>query len=498
MNSAISQKAITGTFWMVCAFGLSKGAALVSNIVLARLLFPDDFGIFALAGTVIGIVGAFTDWGTGAAVVYKQQHDHEYTNSAFWIGMLAGVLQSVLIIAGAQLASELYGAAELRDILMVFGVVPTITSFGYIHQMLLAKELRFKAKAVVELLPGVSSAIVSIILAILGFNVWSLVLGTVVGMTFSNLMAWWLMPWRPSLHFNIAKARAVISYGKAMLGMTILMFFTDNIDYMIIGRILGAASLGLYSQSFRLATYPETTISWPVEKVAFPTFAKLRENKEALHSSFLKTIEYMALVSFPLLTLLLILSRQLILTLYGSKWEGAILPLQILCIAGMSRSVTAVSKQMLMAVGRPDINLKCNLVVLPGAVIGVIVGTQFGIVGVAVGMAAFLSIGSWALLLLTGRQIDLPASRMISALQPGLATSLVAVVGLLLFQTFVSETSSAVGLLNLAYSILIGCSLCLLSLALFNRRILGEVMAVAGSYRSRRSRGDGVWTGLPG
>lgn len=486
MNSAIGQKAIKGTFWMLCSFGLAKAAAFASSIVLARLLFPEDFGVFALAGTVIGVVAALGDLGTGAAVIYEERSNSDHTNSAFWIGLSTGALQSVAIASSSQWMSELYGQAMLRDVLMLLSVVPVIGALGQIHQTLLAKELRFGAKAALELLPGVCSAVVSIASAALGFGVWSLVFGMIVGITFPNILAWWFVPWRPSLRISLTEARAVIGYGKALLGMGALIFLTDNVDYMIVGRILGASPLGLYSQAFRLATYPETTIVWPVEKVAFPTFSRLRDNKQALHSAFLKTIQYLALVSFPLLTLLLILSQQFVLTLYGSKWEGMILPLQILCILGMSRSVTAVSKQMLMAVGRPDITLKCNLVVLPAATGGVFVGTWFGIAGVAIAMTAFLSVGAWALLLLTSRQIDLPFKRVIYAIQPAVATSLFLFVCFWLVQRFVSDAFSAVGLWNLTYSVLLGSCLFVLSLVLFNRQTLAEALAIATWLRGKR------------
>ncbi|MBI2954655.1 MAG: lipopolysaccharide biosynthesis protein [Chloroflexi bacterium] len=496
IDATVGQKAIRGTVWMLCSFGLAKAIGIVSNIVLARLLFPDDFGVFVIAGAVFGVMSALGDLGTAAAVVYEQKADVAHTNSAFWIGTFSGVLQSAVVIVAAPWIAELYGNALLRDILIVLSVVFVVKAVGETHHMLLSRDLRFKAKAVLELVPGLFSAVVSVIGALLGFGVWSLVFGMVVGATFPSVLAWRLVPWRPTLALDLAQVRAVLCYGKSLMGLSLLIVLTENIDYMIVGRLLGTASLGLYSQGFRLASYPETTVVWAVQKVAFPTFSRLRDDQEALHVAFLKIIQYLALVSFPLLTVLMILAPQLVLTLYGPKWEGTILPLQILCFLGMSHSVTAVSKDMLMAVGRPDLAFKCNLVALPATTIGVAIGTQFGIVGVAVAMTSLLSIGSWAILILTNREIDLSFWRVLDALRPAVFSSLLLFSGLLLFQMIAPAAPSTDGAWNLVNSILLAAILYLLSLLLFGRKTLWEAREIALSFR--RNHDDGAYTGAAG
>ncbi|MBI4320999.1 MAG: lipopolysaccharide biosynthesis protein [Chloroflexi bacterium] len=494
MNRAVGQKAIAGAFWMLCSFGFAKVVGLAANIALARLLFPEDFGVFAIAAAVVGAVSALGDLGTGAAVIYEQEAEADHTNSAFWLSMLAGVLQSVVVIVSAPWIGELYGNHLLGEILMVLGVVFVITAAGETHQMLLARELRFKPKALLELVPGLSSAAISVVAAFQGLGVWSLVVGLVLGSALASALAWLLVPWRPFFRLSVTHARAVFRYGRSVMGLGLLIFLTDNVDYLIIGRILGPAPLGLYSQGFRLATYPETTVVWAVQKVAFPTFSKLRDNQEALRSAFLRAIRFLALVSLPALALLMVLSPQLIPVIYGSKWAAMVVPAQILCFMGMARSVTAVSREMLMAVGRPDISLKCNLVVLPLATAGVMVGTQFGIEGVAVAMTAFLSAGSVTLLLLTNREIDLAHTRVFEALQPGITGSLAILAGVGLFQGFGAAALEANEVWTLVYSILLGCALYVASLLVFSRRTVAEACAIALSFR--KGRENELWTGL--
>jgi O-antigen/teichoic acid export membrane protein len=248
------------------------------------------------------------------------------------------------------------------------------------------------------------------------------------------------------------------------------------------------APLGVYSQAFRVARFPETTVVWAVQKVAFPTFSRVRENRDALRLGFLKSIHYLALVGLPSLAFLMVLAPQIVSVVFGNRWEGMVVPLQILCLLGMSRSVTQVSKELLMGVGRPDLVFKCNLVALPSATAGAIVGAQFGIIGVAVAVASILSMGSWSMLWLARQQIRLPLLNLAEALLPGAATAVVQIFGLSIFQASLVRWLKLNDQWNLACSLLLGAVLYLACLLIFSRGTFSEFASVLLAIRSERAK----------
>nr|MBC7245825.1 lipopolysaccharide biosynthesis protein [Chloroflexota bacterium] len=395
-----------------------RATAFISNILLARLLLPQDFGLVTMALTVSEAVTLLGNLGIGSALIHKRDETEEYTNAAFWLGLGVGVGLGVLQALISGWAAEFYRAPLVQPILLVYALGYCITALGNVHTTLLVKELRFDPVMKVAVSSALSNALVAVGLAAAGFGVWSLVLGRLAAQCVSTLMNWWLCRWRPSGWASKRHYSGLIIYGRNMFVSDGLAYLNHNADYLILGQQLGPAVLGIYLLAYNLAMLPVTTISLIVGRASFPVFAQLQHQREELQRTFVTAMRLSALLGFPILVGMVILANELIIALVGSRWQPAVMPLRLLAIYALGRSISAHAGQLLNAVGRPDIPMKFNLVYTPIFLPGLLVSARYGAVGVAAATAAISGVATWLYLLIALRAMDWSFHLVLNATGP--------------------------------------------------------------------------------
>lgn len=433
-KAEIKQKIISGSFWTVFSNVCSQLVTFSATIVLARLLTPGDFGIVAISSVFIGVVILFQDLGMGAAIIQRQNIDDDYLSTSFFVSIMAGVALAALLAATSPFIAAFYKEPVLRDILLVSSLGFVLSPFTSIHTSILSKRLEFKKLSLVNLGNHALSGLISVVLALLGYGVWSMVLGKILSQPVLIPIVWSVVKWRPRARLVRKCFTDLFGFSSNLLGFNILNFFARNLDNLIIGKYLGAQALGYYSVAYNLMLKPLQLISWSMGKVLFPVFSSIQDDRERTRAVYLKVVRSISLITFPMMTGLFMVSEEFILSVYGGRWEPAILPLKLLCIVGAVQSIGTTGGIIFNSQGRPDLTLKLGVFSSALVVVAFMVGIKWGLLGlitayIAATIPIFL-LGQYV----TNRLIGVDLFSFVKALAPSAACSSVMVAFLLGFR----------------------------------------------------------------
>lgn len=435
---SLKQKTIKGLTWSGISQGVKVASQFIITAILARLLSPNDFGMLAMAIVFMNFAMIFSEMGISSALVQKQDtHDRHYY-SAFWLNLVTGLCLMLIFIAISPLIAVFYKKPELQPILMVLAINFFISSFVIVQQTILTKEMEFKKLAIRDILAVIISGIIGIFLAYHGFGVWSLVYQSIAFTFINSLFLWTVSSWRPKFIFAKQDINDIFHFSASLTGFNVVNYFARNADQLLIGRFLGSQALGYYSLAYKLMLYPLQNISWVISKVMFPAFSKIQHDLEKVRNSYLKMVEAISLLSFPLMVGLLALAPEFVKVVYGPKWEPIIILIRIFCVCGMFQSIGTTIGNILLSQGRADLQLKLQLLGTSIVVASVLIGLNWGIVGVAACYTLQSIIWIQITLYITNRLIKLKPKTFCIKLFSPLALSAVLLVVLLLFKIAIS------------------------------------------------------------
>lgn len=366
---------------------------------LGRLLDPSAFGVIAAAGTISGLAGLFTDAGLANAVVQRRDIPHHTLSSLFWMNTAVGLVVGLVVLCVGGLVAEFYDMPALTDLFKVMWATFVITSFAQIQQALLQKELKFRGVAVAEIASIVVHASVSVSLAASGSGpvcfAWGLLAGTSARVLVLWTAAW--RTWRPSLHFAWGEVKSYVSFAAFQLGERLTNFLAANTDYILVGKLLGAAQLGVYSVAYQLVVLPLTKLNPVLNRVAFPVFAMRQDDDDALGRGYREVSKIIAYVTVPVLVLLAVSAPITVPLVMGEQWADAATLVRILAVLGLVRSLGNPAGSVLLTKAHADWAFYWNVgaLVTNAAVLGTSV--QLGIVPMAVAFSV-LSVVQWAVM----------------------------------------------------------------------------------------------------
>jgi O-antigen/teichoic acid export membrane protein len=426
----VTKKAARGMGWNYISFGATKFLSLITLSILARLLLPENFGLLALATLTMDYLAIISDLGFGAALIQKKDKITESANVAFFINFFANIALTLIIFFIAPYAALFFREPELTAVLRWLSLTFVLKSGGVIQNVLLQRELNFRKKIVPELSSAIIKAVVSITLAFMGFGVWALVTGQLIGVLSTSIILWIVVPWRPQFHWDTKIAKDLFTYGLSIMGVSALTSWEDNFDYLIIGRLFDTTDLGVYTIAYRL---PETLIlntMWVMTAVLFPAFSALQNDKEALKKGFLSTVRYVELLVVPLCLGMLAVADPLIRVVFGEQWVEAIPLLRIISLYTLIISIGFHAGDVYKAIGRPDILLKVSIPLFPMRLICLWIGAQYGLLGVAYGHLVAEIISSSVNLIIIRKMIGVKLLELLRELKAFIAGAVLLVSAL--------------------------------------------------------------------
>lgn len=356
---------------------------IISTLVLARLLSPNDYGLLGMAMIFIGFVNIFRDMGLSAAIIHESSPSWDLLNSVFWFQFFFAFLCSLGLIVCAPLFAWFYLEPELTPILQLLALSFPLTSLGIVQLALLKKDLAFNTIALIDLTVAISSNIVGVYLAYKGSGVWALVYTNLTRALVSSCLLWGVNAWKPKFKFSWQAYKNVLNFSLYLTGYNIFNYLARNADYVIIGRFLGTQELGYYTMAYRIMLYPLRNITMVISRVLFPALSQIKDDNLRFRNLYVKVCLAIALVVFPLMMGLCAVHDLFVMTVLGPKWEPVAWLILILSPVGMIQSIGATVGTIYQAKGKTDTLFMWGISTGCFLTLCLFIGVNWGIIGVA-------------------------------------------------------------------------------------------------------------------
>ncbi|MDM8176665.1 lipopolysaccharide biosynthesis protein [Olivibacter sp. 47] len=386
MNNA-KKLVAKGVFWTGIQMVVNQGFGFIIRLVLAKLLFPEQFGIVGMATVFTGFVQVMNDLGIGAALVQKKDEtlSDEHFHTAFWTGFGWSLfIYLIICFAVAPLAAMFYSEPILKSLIPVIGLGVLSSPINLVNKAQLTKRMDFKKIAFIDNTSNILSGCLSLGLAFSGAGVWSLAFNSVASIIVAIPLYFKATGWKPRFIWNKQAFHDIFGFGIYTTGTNVLNYLINNVDYLLIGKLLSAQLLGAYTFAFILTDTFRSRLMAVINNVMYPLYGKKQTDHKALKSYYLKVINYNSLIIYPIMTAFCALAEPIILVFFGDKWEMAIEPLRILAIAVMFHMMVNSNTALIRGVGRPGLEMKLQLVkaviFLPMLLAGIY---YYGIIGAA-------------------------------------------------------------------------------------------------------------------
>jgi O-antigen/teichoic acid export membrane protein len=422
-DGSLKTKTVHALVWSFLEAIALRGVQFVVGIVLARLLFPEQFGLIGMLTIFMAVIRAFLDSGFGAALIQKQEVTQTDICSIFYFNIVVGFAAAGLLCLVAPWIADFYNQPILTSLTRALSLTIVINSFGLIQDTILRKEINFKTKTKVSVIAGALSGITGITLAALGFGVWSLVVQQVSAALLTTVGLWSFSPWRPALVFSFDALQGMFGFGSRLLASSVLNQVFENIYFVAIGKLFSPADLGFFTRAKTLNDLPSQTLSQMVGRVTFPVFSTIQDDRRRLKRGLKKAITTLVLVNFPMMIGLAIIARPLVLVLLTGKWAPCVPYLQLLCIAGLLYPLHLMNLNVLQALGRTDLFLRLEIIKKVMIVINIAVTWRWGISAMIYGMIVTSLVAYYLNSYYTGVLIHYPIREQALDLVPYLLSS---------------------------------------------------------------------------
>lgn len=476
----VAGHAVFGVVWSLSGRVLTQGIRFGVFVVLARLLLPEQFGLFGMVVVFTGFAALFVDVGLGSAIVQRATIDERALSTAFWMNGAAGAAVGLLAAAFAPAIAAFY--QEPRLALLVYGLSPTflLNGLAVVPRGLLARRLEFRQLAAVNVVSAVVAAIVAITAAAAGAGAFSLAAYVITEFAVASLLAWTASGWRPSTVFDSAEVRSLWSFGGHLMGFNVVNYWGRNVDDLLVGRVLGATALGFYARAYELMLLPITEVSAVVGNAIFPILARMQDDLRRLRRIYLRANRLIAFVTFPAMAGLAVSAPSFVQVILGPGWEPVIPLLQILTVAGLVQSVGTTTGWIYKTTGRTDVMFRWGLAATVITVIVFLAVVRQGVFAVALAYTIWAVLSTGANLFIAGRLIGMPPTTIIAwTVRPALASAVMAVV-VWLVTAIIPPSGPTV---RLAAQVGVGVVTYTALSFLFMREILRELRDLVGSTR---------------
>lgn len=348
----LKQKATSGMVWTALQKYSTMGIQFISGIILARLLTPYDYGCIGMLSIFMVLANTFINGGFGSALIQKKHPTQtDYSTVFFWnIGMSA--LMYFVLFLSAPAIARFYSIPLLSSVIRVQGIVLFINAFNLVQANQLAKNINFKAIAIVSITTSVISLATTIWMAYKGFGVWALVAQNLISAAIPTISFWFYLKWRPSWVFSWQSFKELFSFGFYMFLTSLLNHFGNQISGLLIGKVYNPSTMGYYSKALGTEKLASHSISEVMTQVTYPLYAQVQDDKQALINMIRRITMTLSYITFPLMFILLLCAKPLFVLLYSDRWLQSVPYFQVLCLAGLATCIMAVNLQPIAAIGK--------------------------------------------------------------------------------------------------------------------------------------------------
>ena len=379
MSESLKNRAVHGAKWSFIDNISNSGVTFLVGLILARLLTPAEYGIMAMIAIFIAVSNSIVDSGFSNALIRKVRIDRVDYNTVFVFNLIVSIVLYILLYTSAPAISLFFKEPVLTNVLRVIGLILIVNALGIIPRTILVRGIDFKTQTKVSIISSVSSGLVGVGMAIMGFGVWSLVWQQLSRQILNSLFLWIFCKWIPQWEFSIKSFKEMFGFGYKLLLSGLLDTLYKNIYYVIIGRCYSPAQLGHYSRAEQFNMIFSSNLTSIVQRVSYPVLSSIQEEPERLREAYRQIIKTTMLVTFDCMLGLAAVAKPLIIILIGEKWLPAVSFLQIICFSGMLYPLHAINLNILQVKGRSDLFLKLEIIKKTIAVFPILIGIFYGI-----------------------------------------------------------------------------------------------------------------------
>jgi polysaccharide transporter, PST family len=421
----MKEQTIRGSFWTLVDVAGGQALSLLAFLVLARLLAPQDYGIVALALSILAIPSILLNEGLADALIQRDDLADEHINAAFWADLALAGLFVVLAQVSAGWVAELMGEPLVEPAIRWLSLTFVTIALSSIGGALYRRKLHYSTFALRTLIATATSAVIGVGMAVLGFGVWSLIVSQLTQAVVGAAVIWIGLDWRPRLRFSRTAFLQISKFASHVMAGNALRFATEKSDSVIIGSFLGVVAVGYYYMAQRLLTTINFMTISLVDNVMLPTLSRIQNDRSKLVETYVSMIWAAAILWVPTVAGLGLVSTHLVPLLFGHKWDAAVSVIIIVCVTAVSQALVRPTSQVLLAVGKPNVNVALNFVQLAIMLVSFFVGVHYGVAGAAwaytVTSCASIPFHLWAL----HRAVDMPVGRLMRRYSTVLAAGIV-------------------------------------------------------------------------
>lgn len=380
----IKDKTIAGAGWNGAGNIARQLIQVINLIVMARILSPDDFGIYALLMFFVSFMMLLGNMGTTSVIIHLSHASQELLSSIFYFNIAIGCILCLALSLSSNLIAEFFDQPDAGVLFQIISVMFVIASFSLVQRALLEKEMFFKQVVLIETAAQISGLLLGISMAVIGAGVYSLVFMALMNSFVLTIGFWLSTSWRPSVCFSIKHIKKVWFYSSNLTGFNLINFAARNMDTFLVARILGSSPLGLYNIAYRVMLYPIQNIALTLIRVLFPAFSKIKNDNLKFKHSYLESLSYIALITFPAMLGLMSVSDNFVLAFFGGSWIEVANLLTVMAPIGLIHSIVTTAGVIYSVKGTTNVLLVLGVVnttvTTALMIIGIIYYGLFGLV----------------------------------------------------------------------------------------------------------------------
>lgn len=361
-EQGLKDKAVKGVGWSAVDNVSQHAVTFIVSIVLARLLSPDDYGLIGIISIFTVVCIAIIDGGLSSALVRKQNATEEDFSTIFISNIGVSLLLYLIIWICSPFIAKFFARDELVALTRVSTLSLIIGALSSVQQTILIKRIDFKTQTKITITATIISGILGILLAVLGFGVWSLVAQSLTGQIIRTVLLWVNNRWMPKFQFSVGSFKELFGFGWKLMVSQLLNRLWMELYQVVVGKFYSPATLGQYTRAKGFSQLFSSNLTNVIQRVTFPVLSDIQNDKKRLITAYRRMIKTTMFTTAICMFALGAISEPLIYCLIGEKWHEAATYLPLICIAGSLYPLHAINLNMLQVLGRSDLFLGLEIV----------------------------------------------------------------------------------------------------------------------------------------
>lgn len=378
-EQSLKDKTVKGVGWSAIDNVIQYSVTFLVGVILARILSPDDYGLIGIISIFTVICNTLVNAGFTNALIRKKDATDDDYNTVFLVNLGMSLLLYVIVFFCAPSIAIFFDRPELILLTQVSSIGIIISALALVQQTRLTKRIDFKTQTKITVIANSSSGVIGIVMAFMGFGVWSLVTQSLSSQLLRTVLLWVYNKWMPNFRFSKHSFKEMFGYGWKIMISNLIGSVWNELYQVVVGKYYSPATLGQYTRAKHFSTLFSSNLTTVVQRVTYPVLSDIQDDKKRMISAYRRIIKTTMFVSSVCMFFLGAISEPLVFCLIGPKWHDAATYLPLICIAGSLYPLHAINLNMLQVQGRSDLFLSLEIIkkiiglapLLVGAFVGI-------------------------------------------------------------------------------------------------------------------------------